>query len=131
MGTRATSRASATQQASTEWLLHLIEDVLLQAPDSAIHRSLKYEGADTLVDFLNFTDGEIDNYKQEDGVKLAKKDKKKLKNLLTYVKYLHKKNNQYDWFSLEADDLQDFMMNIAPNMSGPHGDFRGIAGDKF
>ena len=68
--------APATTRNSSEAILkHLINKVLEQPPDSSIHTSLKYEGADTLVDFLNFTDQEIDEYEVNDGTKLPKKDK--------------------------------------------------------
>ena len=94
------SAPAATRSTSAAMLKHLIEVVLNQPADSSIHQSLDYEGAETLVDFLNFTDKEIDDYETSDGVKLPKKDKKKFKNLLSFVKYMHKKNNQYNWFVL-------------------------------
>ena len=89
------SAPAVTRTSSEAMLKHLIEKVLSQPPDSPIHKSLEYEGAESLVDFLNFTDKEIDDYEINDGVKLPKKDRKKLKNLLAMVKYNHKKNNQY------------------------------------
>ena len=91
------SAPAATRSTSAAMLKHLIEVVLNQPPNSPIHKSLDYEGAETLVDFLNFMDKEIDDYKTSDGVKLPKKDKKKLKNLLAFVKHHHKKNNQFQW----------------------------------
>ena len=101
------SAPATTREKSASMLLHLIEVVLDQLPDSPIHQSLEYEGAETLVDFLNFTEKEIDDYEVDDGVKLPKKDKKKLKNLLSFVKYMHKKNNQYNWSVLTQDDLEE------------------------
>ena len=84
-----------------------------------------------MVGFINFTEYKIDDYKLSDGVKLPKKDKKKLKNLLSFVKYLHKKNNQHNWWNMEPKDLQEFLMDIAPNMSGGYGDHRFNAAEKF
>ena len=59
---------AATRTSSEAMLKHLIEKVLSQPPDSPIHKSLEYEGAESLVDFLNFTDKEINEYKLEDGI---------------------------------------------------------------
>ena len=125
------SAPATTRRSSEDMLKHLIETVLNQPPNSPIHKSLDYEGADTLVDFLNFMDKEIDDYELSDGVKLPKKDKKKLKNLLSFVKYLHKKNNQYRWLDLKPDDLQEFLIDVAPNMSGSYQDSESNAADKF
>ena len=121
-----------TRTTSATMLLHLIEDVLGMKPGSPIHMSLEYEGADTLVLFMNFTNQEIDNYEVEDGIKLPKKDKKLLKNLLSFVKYHHKRNNQFNWWSLEPADLDAFLMDIAPNLgSGPGDDKITSAVSKF
>ena len=128
--TPASVSASAqptTRTSSRDILLHLIENVLEQPEDSSIHDSLTYEGAETLVDFLNFTDSEIDEYEVSDGVKLPKKDKKKLKNLLSFIKYIHKKNNQYQWMNLTPDDLHEFLSDIAPNMSRDSHDSKSSA----
>ena len=91
-------------------------------PGSPIHTSLEYEGADTLVLFMNFTNQEIDNYEVEYGIKLPKKDKKLLKNFLSFIKYHHKRNNQFNWWSLEPADLDAFLMDIVPNLGSSSGD---------
>ena len=73
----SSATAPATTRNSSEAMLkHLIDNALSQPPDSPIHTSLKYEGANTLVDFLNFTDREIGEYEVNDGTKLPKKDRK-------------------------------------------------------
>ena len=78
-------------------LNHLIESVLLYTPGSQVHTSLTYEGADTIIDFLNFSSHDLDGFKVQDEVPLPKQDKRKLKNLLKWAKYLHKKDMSTSW----------------------------------
>ena len=63
-------------------LLYLVESVLLYNPGSQVHASLSYEGADTIIDFINFTAHDLDGFEINENSPLPKQDKRKLKNLL-------------------------------------------------
>ena len=77
-------------------LTYLIETVLTYTPGSPVHTSLTYEGADTIIDFLNFSSHDLDGFEVKDEVLLPKRDKRKLKNLLKWVRYLHAKHMSTD-----------------------------------
>ena len=81
-------------------LIYLIESVLLYKPGSHVHISLTYEGADTIIDFLNFSTHDLDGFEVTDATPLPKRDKRKLKNLLKWAKYLHKKDMSTAWRQL-------------------------------
>ena len=97
-------------------LIHLIESVLLYTPGSQVHASLIYEGADTIIDFLNFSSHDLDGFEVQEQVPLPKRDKRKLKNLLKWAKYLHKKDMSTSWKQLAKAQFDQFLLEVAPTM---------------
>ena len=97
-------------------LSYLIENVLLYTPGSPVFDSLNYEGADTIIDFLNFTAQDLDGFEVFDGSPLPKRDKRKLKNLLKWVKFLHNKDMSTAWKQLTSEHFENFLLEIAPNL---------------
>ena len=97
-------------------LLSLVESVLLYTPGSQVHTSLIYEGADTIIDFLNFSAQDLDGFEVQDDTPLPKRDKRKLKNLLKWVKYLHAKDLSTNWKNLQVSDFEQFLLEVAPTM---------------
>ena len=97
-------------------LLSLVESVLLYTPGSQVHTSLIYEGADTIIDFLNFSAQDLDGFEVQDDTPLPKHDKRKLKNLLKWVKYLHAKDLSTNWKNLQVSDFEQFLLEVAPTM---------------
>ena len=97
-------------------LIYLIESVLLYKPGSQVHDSLTYEGADTIIDFLNFSSHDLDGFEVQDQVPLPKQDKRKLKNLLKWAKYLHQKDMSTAWKKLDKAQFDQFLLEVAPTM---------------
>ena len=60
-------------------LISLVESVLLYTPGSQVHTSLVYEGADTIIDFLNVSAQDLDGFEVKEDTPLPKQDKTKLK----------------------------------------------------
>ena len=97
-------------------LLSLVESVLLYTPGSPVHTSLIYEGADTIIDFLNFSAQDLDGFEVDKDTPLPKRDKRKLKNLLKWVKYLHAKDMSTNWKNLDVAEFEQFLLEVAPTM---------------
>ena len=97
-------------------LKYLIENVLLYTPGSPVHTSLTYEGADTIIDFINFSAQDLDGFEVSDENLLPKRDKRKLKNLLKWVKFLHKQDMSTDWQKVQVADFDQFLLEVAPTL---------------
>ena len=110
---------STRSQASLALSTMLIK-VLSYKVDDSVFQTMKYEGIDTIIDFINLTNADIDAFEYEaDGqvASLPKKDKRKLKQLLLWARYLHKKNSANAWTELTDSDFDVFMADIAPTLS--------------
>ncbi len=129
-----------TREVGMNALQHLIENVLEQPDSSPIYKALKEEGITSVIDLLTTTSAEVESMsyfiKGEDVSKdvvmpLSKKDKRELKMLLMWVKYIHRKQSNIDWETLTPDDLIDFREHIAPTLIEGGGKAAKSEAEKF
>ena len=97
----------------------------------SIHFSLICQGADSLADFLNFTEKEVELFETDSVLPLAKKDKKKAKNSLKFAKHLQKKDKDCNWFALVTDDFDKLLVEVAPNTNNKGSIFKGNDVSRF
>ena len=85
--------------------------------------SLNYGGIDSIIDWVNLRKNDIYDFELEKNnsnkamkaVPFAKKEKKKLKQILTWTKWFYKKNSQISQKALTSADLETFLPDVAPN----------------
>lgn len=109
-----------TREQSRMDLSSLFIVILQCTTTSPAFKSLAYEGIETIFDFINLSETDVDGFEVEENgqVKpIAKKDKRKIKQLLLWTKYLHKTHSTNNWQTLEQADFDAFMSDIAPTLS--------------
>ena len=104
-----------TRADSTRVFLHF-STIFFGGPQQAISLALDNMDIHNIRDFLTTTIEEIEDfeYEKDDGtaVKLKKKEKLKLKKLLKFAKYLHKKQfTAEQWLQITEDDYDDYAFN--------------------
>ena len=100
-----------TRLSSIEVMKHLT--TVVQDCGEKVKKSFQYEGISTIVDFINLKESEINDMEYEDvkageagpAISLPKREKRKLKQLHTFVKYHYLKNMDQDWMAFTAEDF--------------------------